>query len=295
MFNFFKEISVFDNIKYRDSNHSYTIAGQRAISGTQLIGKFENEFNSKEVAEKVAVKRGVTVQSLLNEWTLNNVIASNKGSCVHNYLELSFQKRILEIDEEELYRNIFKTLKTHKEYKAEESQIILDTETCVKTIKTNFDIIIPTCDKFLESSHGVLIPLASELIIGDVDFKICGTIDQLYFNQRTNMVEIWDWKTNKNFTTFDKYNNKFKFPIDDLSTHHLNHYSLQLNLYKIILERNTNFKIGQLVLVNFAETLDGKFVYHQCFDYQDKVMKMIEFYNNQRAIQEENGDGKYEW
>ena len=50
---------------------------------------------------------------------------------------------------------------------------------------------------FYKQSYGKLIPIRAELVVGDVELGICGMVDQLFFNEKSGKLEIWDWKTNK--------------------------------------------------------------------------------------------------
>lgn len=291
-FDFFEELKVFNSIKYLDSNHSYTINNKPAISGTQLIHKFETPFDNVAQANRLAVKKGVSAQSLLNDWTLTNILASTKGSYVHNYLELSFQKRVLEINEEELYEEIIKKLKNHEFYKTTLAQVKKDALFLKNKIVEYYNEIIPSCDVFLKNSSEKLIPLASEFIIGDEDYLVCGTIDQLYFNKTTQKIEIWDWKTNKSFSTINNFKQTLKYPLNKIDDTHLDKYSIQLNLYKYILEKNTNLKIGSCWLVNFAETLNGKFVFYECKDYIEQVKLILKYHKNKEELDEKE---KFDW
>lgn len=292
MFDFFEELEVFNKIKYKDSNHSYTINNKPAISGTQLIHKFEEPFDTIKIANMVAKKRNVTAQSLINEWTILNVLASIKGSYVHNYLELSFQKRLQEIDNDELFQKVYTTLEKHEFYQNPISEIENDADFISKKIIEYYNQIVPTCDQFLFESKDILLPLASEFIVGDEDYGVCGTIDQLYYNKKTKMIEIWDWKTNKAFSVDNDFSKKLKYPLQDLESCHINIYSLQLNLYKFIIEKNTKLKIGKLWLVNFAETLDGRFKYYECLQFLNYVKMMLDYHKNKKIINEVK---KYEW
>lgn len=295
MFDYFKEMDVFNNIRYTDSDHSYLINGKKAISGTTLIHQFENVFDAEEVANKVAQKKGVSAQELLNQWALTNVIASVKGSLLHEYCELFYQKRVQELFDEDITERIVKNLKRIETYKPTDVEFKDNVEKCLETIKLYVHKTLPLIHVFLNISNGKLIPIGSEIIIGDEEYLVCGTIDQLFYNATHNTLEIWDWKTNKEFKVKDTYNKKLKFPLEQYDDTHFYKYSIQLNLYKWILEKNTNLRVSKLWLLNFSETLadkDEQAVYYECLDLQDKIQPLLEFYKNKTEAKTKDLKGR---
>ena len=59
-----------------------------------------------------------------------------------------------------------------------------------------------------------------------------------------------------------------------------------------ILEKNTNLKIGSCWLVNFAETLNGKFVFYECKDYIEQVKLILKYHKNKEELDEKE---KFDW
>jgi ATP-dependent exoDNAse (exonuclease V) beta subunit len=78
----------------------------------------------------------------------------------------------------------------------------------------------------------------------------------LFYNKKAGEYQIWDYKTNKEIKTGNNFGNKMKNPISHLEECELNTYSLQLNLYKHLIEKNTNIKIGKCYLVWINEAID---------------------------------------
>ena len=88
-----------------------------------------------------------------------------------------------------------------------------------------------------------LVPLASELKIFCKKWKLAGTIDQPFLmwdeKQQKVLFLIGDWKTNKEFRYDDHPNGRYKkllHPFSHLWENHLNEYSIQVNLYRLMLE-----------------------------------------------------------
>jgi hypothetical protein len=92
-----------------------------------------------------------------------------------------------------------------------------------------------------------LVPYRSEWEICYESKKLAGSIDMVFKNP-DGTFSIYDWKRSKKI---DKYND-YEFGFGDMDhIPHTNfwHYSLQLNVYKYILEKEYNFPIKCLFLV----------------------------------------------
>jgi ATP-dependent exoDNAse (exonuclease V) beta subunit len=92
-------------------------------------------------------------------------------------------------------------------------------------------------------------PYRTEWMIYDEDLKIAGSIDMVYEND-DGTLKIYDWKRSKDII---KVNNFDKYALTECISHipdtNFWHYSLQLNIYKFILERKYNKKVTELYLV----------------------------------------------
>ena len=55
----------------------------------------------------------------------------------------------------------------------------------------------------------------------------------------------------------------------------MNTYSLQLSLYKYIIEKNTNLKLGDSYIVWFNEK-NETYKPIKCYDFQKEIVKMLE-------------------
>ena len=94
-----------------------------------------------------------------------------------------------------------------------------------------------------------LIPYRTEWIIYDNEIKIAGSIDMVFKNDDETL-SIYDWKRSKLITRINNFN-RFAIPyqICHLPDSNFWHYSLQLNIYKYIIEKNYNKKVKDLFLV----------------------------------------------
>jgi ATP-dependent exoDNAse (exonuclease V) beta subunit len=92
-------------------------------------------------------------------------------------------------------------------------------------------------------------PVKSEQIVWDLDYSLAGSVDMLYRNKNTGAYWLVDWKRSKEIK-FSGYNDKKGLgPLDDKQDCNFEHYSLQLNIYKFLLEKNYNIPISRMSLV----------------------------------------------
>ena len=94
------------------------------------------------------------------------------------------------------------------------------------------------------------IEIFSEVIIYSVELGIAGTIDLLVLNKMTGQYEIVDWKTSKKI---NKKSYKGKMGIKSATRNIMDcnyyHYSLQLSLYRYILEKYYGLKIKNQMII----------------------------------------------
>ena len=251
------ELSVFNNIKYYDEPHTYYIGGTRMVSATQIIGKFKQEFDSEFWSKKKAKERKITQEEILKEWKDKSDYACEKGTLFHEYAENYLNNKIFPYPKDRAIRIL-----EGNGFKQEE------------TLEKDFDKLVSLFNKFYEESYGKLIPMKSEIIVGDEDLGICGMVDQLFWNNKTNELQIWDYKTNKEIKRSNRWQ-KFKGPLSHLDVCEFNTYSLQLSLYRFLIEKNTNIKLGDSYIVWFNEKNDD-YEPIKCRDYREEVELMIE-------------------
>jgi len=92
-------------------------------------------------------------------------------------------------------------------------------------------------------------PYRTEMLVYDEDVKITGSIDMLY-RKKNGEFAIFDWKRSKEIS-YEGFRGK-KSPIHCIK--HLDdsnywHYSLQLNIYRRILQKNYGLTVSDLRLV----------------------------------------------
>lgn len=246
------ELAKFNDIKYFDAPHKYFVDNEEYVSATTFIGKFKPKFETQIMAEQYASKRGLDVNEVIAQWDLKRNISTVKGTMVHNMAENWWNNKSFPYDPE------------------------------IPIKAFGYDIISESFKKCEEIFHRFyldakqnLIPVKMELVVCDHDYKVAGMVDCLFFNKKSNMLEIWDYKTNKEIKLKNDFGQKFYNPISHLDVCEINTYSLQLSLYKHIIEKNTNLKLGNNYLIWINENNDNYKIF-TCKDLNAEIKLMLE-------------------
>lgn len=202
-------IKNFDWIDFDYKYHVYTNKRnkQKLISVTTFIKLFA-PFNREEVLRNYCLKNNLDESMVSEMWDIKAKYKSAKGSDIHMYIN-AHEKGV----PYEIVSNSKQEIEYYHNFKRDSG---------LKTV-------------------------ASELIIGDENWGLAGTLDNVSLTKKENHVII-DWKTNDDLMERKKYK-KFEFPFDNMYIDKLNEYKLQLNLYKFMLEKNTDVEITKLFIV----------------------------------------------
>ena len=222
----------FSHIKFFDKDHTYKIDGKPALTSVSgILKKYEKEFEKDKVAGFVARKENKSISEVLAEWKYKGDYSCHKGSEFHLFVENFLERRKIAIDKDAFIvflkknKNVFEQEDVDKYYN-EMAHLI-----------SNF---LNFYDWWKEDH----ILLKSEFVVGDKESGICGTLDNLSYNKKTKKLVIFDYKTNKEIKTENPRGDSLLAPFKYLQNCELVKYSLQIWLYKLIIERNTPFEVG---------------------------------------------------
>jgi hypothetical protein len=252
MIDFIKLFSTFNNVKYYDIPHKYYVDGIQYTSVTTLLHKFTNEFDSDYWSQYKANEYGKTQQEVLDMWKLENKISTVKGSLVHKYAEDYLANKVFDYPQDHVIKELGSDL-----------------------IQDAYNKSTKQFESFHKASFGKLIPIKSEFIVYDTNYKISGMVDQLFYNVKYGCIDIYDWKTNKEIKTINQYQ-KMLLPVNHLDDCNYYHYSLQLNLYKWIIEKNTGIKIGNMCIVWLNQN-NNDFQVYKLHDMQKEIESILKY------------------
>jgi ATP-dependent exoDNAse (exonuclease V) beta subunit len=251
-FNDFIELEeAFSSIKFYEKDHHYKIDGEKAaMSVSQLISKYEKPFDNNGIASRVAKRDGRLVEDVLWDWNFNKDYSCHKGSEFHLIVEQFFQRRIVPIDRDSIQSFLERRSKNYW----------TDDKCHIEQYYSEMALLVNNFRKFYEWWKEDHILLKSEFVVGDKKTRICGTIDNLSLNKKTGKLALFDYKTNKEIKRQGYNNETLLSPIDTIPKCELGKYSLQLSLYKLILERNTKFEVGDCKVVWVAGKEDYELI-----------------------------------
>lgn len=203
-------------INFDKFNHIYSVGNDKYTSVTTLVANQFEKFDADKVIDKMMAS---------NNWPNSKYFGKTKKQIKAQWKKKSQSSSYLgtklHLDIESFYN--FIELEIDDEYK--EFNYFL-----------NFENDLPA---YLDIAR-------VEWIVWNEDIKIAGSVDAVYRNKIDNTLEICDWKRTQNI----KKENLFQKSITlDLQDTNFSKYSLQLNMYKYIIESKYAEKVSKMYLV----------------------------------------------
>jgi len=246
-------------ITFDEGPHIYTVHGQQGYTSvTTWIHQQFSHFDADKVIDNMERKGslndpnhkyyGMTKQAIKSLWEKNGKEASGSGTKMHYDIECFYNDEPVQNDSVEY--GYFE----------------------------NFRKDFP------------LKPYRTEWMVYDEDAKISGSIDMIFQDDTdTNTCQIYDWKRVRGIQYEDTFGGKMAKNkiIGHLPDSNFWHYSLQLNTYKYILEKNYGKRItGMYLVCMHPENPVGNYERIQVQDLTEEVKQM--FADRTRLMREES-------
>ena len=215
-------------ISFEEETHTYTIDGSREgwTSCTGFIHTYFAPFDPDAVIAKMMASRkwpdskyfGMTAEEIKKQWSDSGAEASGAGTRMHLDIE--------RYNNAEPVGNL-----AGDEYEPNPSS------------EWNYFLAY-------ERNHRLkrgFVPYRTEWLVFKEDIKLAGSIDMVYMKPDGTLA-IYDWKRAKEM----KYDNSYQSglsPLEHLPDTNYSHYSLQLNIYRRILEELYGVTVSELALV----------------------------------------------
>lgn len=231
-----EKLKRFQDFKFFPEDHHYEVKGKRVgISVTRLIEDYANKFDRDNIAGMVANRDGKDITRVLKEWEYKNKFACSKGSNGHNFAQ---------------------SLWSGEEYIEDEFDNSEEFKQALKKIKRQ-------AINFHEDYKDTLEHLHDEFVVGSEEYDIASAIDHLFINKLTGELVLVDYKTNSILKGYNddgsnkRYIKPMKTPLQNINDVTIEHYYIQLSIYKFLLEKYTNLKVGEMFIVYFSENIDN--------------------------------------
>jgi hypothetical protein len=223
-------------IKFFPDSHTYLIDNNpKSISASTLVKRFFGDFDDEKWAAIKAFERGIAPEQQKSEWESNRQVSAQLGTQLHMDIEKYFDS---------------------------------DKSIAPKG-KKEFGHFLEFYNSYLTG----LRPYRTEWRIFDDFLFIAGTADMI-FKKADGTYAIYDWKRSQDI----KRNNRFQKGIGvcrDLDDCNYNHYCLQLNIYKKILEDHYAKPVSEMFFVQLHPNFDSYNVF-SVPDMSDIIDKMFE-------------------
>ncbi len=210
-------------IHFDEPTHVYTVKGNSKgwISCTGFLHSFFPHTDTDEIITKMMNSKkwpeskwyGMTREQIKKAWKDMGKEASEAGTAMHLGIEMVMNGAETEVVPE---------VKQTKEWEYFQNYWVKDSE--------------------------IWEPWRTEWEVWDEELKLAGSIDMVYRNKQDGTFAIYDWKRAKEMKLENPFSNGYG-PAQNLPDCNYWHYTLQLNVYRWLLEKHYNLKISEMALV----------------------------------------------
>lgn len=211
------------NITFYEPTHTYTIKGssEGIISGTGFLHQFFGHFDAKATIKKMMSSPkwpsspyyGMKADEIEKMWSDKGKDASTAGTAMHLAIE---------------------------QFLNGAEDIIVDS--VKQTPEWNYFM------NFWRDCGDDLEPYRTEWEVWSEDHLLCGSIDMVFRRKSDGKFLIYDWKRSREIKTSNQWQKGLP-PLEHLDDCNYWHYTLQLNVYRWILENLYNMEIADMYLV----------------------------------------------
>lgn len=244
-----------ERITFLEEPHIYLIDGKEVSnlqSVTQFVHTFFSHFNADQVITNMMKSRnwpnskyfGMTPTEIKQTWDKIRDDAADAGTKMHLAIEQFYNHQI------------------DSSVKLEQDKNVIDTDE-YRHFETFF------------KDYQYLKPFKTEWRIFDEKVKIAGSIDMIFIDPDDDSgksLYIFDWKRSKCINTSNFFQKALQ-PISHLDDCNYIHYTLQLNVYRKIIQDNYGYKVNKLAIVVFHPDNPSYKIYE--LDILDDVIEEI--------------------
>ena len=230
-----------DRIQFEEETHTYTIDGVKKgwTSCTGFLHNFFGHFDADAVIAKMMKSPkwfeskyfGLTAEQIKKQWSDKGAASSAAGTRMH-------------LDIERFY-NAMPALAVKDSYTMEDGFAGLAVDKWVPQAGAEWDYFCEYQRNYVLPKG--FVPFRTEWLVFDPEHKVAGSIDMIY-KKPDGTLAIYDWKRIEELKTENKFQSGLG-PVAHLPDTNYWHYSLQLNVYRYMIQKHYGFVVSELALV----------------------------------------------
>jgi len=229
-----------DRIQFEEESHTYTIDGVKKgwTSCTGFLHNFFGHFDADAVIAKMMASPnwitkpyyGMTAEQIKKQWADKGAASSAAGTRMH-------------LDIEHFYNALPVAPKDQPLTSEEDYTRVLEVDKWLPNISDEWT--------YFRNYHADIgskfAPFRTEWLVFDEEFRVAGSVDMVYMKPDGTLA-IYDWKRAESIKEDNKWQSGLG-PVDHLPDTNYWHYSLQLNVYRYIIQKYYGFTVSELALV----------------------------------------------
>jgi len=230
-----------DRIQFEEETHTYTIDGTRAgwTSCTGFLHNFFGHFDADAVIAKMMASPkwfeskyfGKTAEEIKKQWSDKGKASSEAGTRMH-------------LDIEHFY-NAMPATGAKDAYTMADGLAGMAIDEWPPQEGAEWNYFCDYQDAYVAPKGWQ--PFRTEWLVFDPEHKVAGSIDMLYMKPDGTLA-IYDWKRIEELKTDNRFQSGLG-PVSHLPDTNYWHYSLQLNVYRYIIQKHYGYVVSELALV----------------------------------------------
>jgi len=234
-----------ERIQFEEETHTYTIDGARAgwTSCTGFLHNFFGHFDADAVIAKMMSSSkwyeskyyGMTAEEIKKQWSDKGKASSEAGTRMHLDIE-----------------HFYNALPAVWEHEGAGKRSV-DIDAGIVAMREADDWTAAggaewEYFKDYQRAYGSRFePFRTEWLVFDEEHKVAGSIDMVYMKSDGTLA-IYDWKRIEEVKTENRFQSGLG-PVAHLPDTNYWHYSLQLNVYRYIIQKHYGYTVSELALV----------------------------------------------
>ena len=233
------------DITFDEGPHVYYVKGDpNNTSVTTLVHKYFPKLNADLIISRMMSSKkwpnspyfGMTAEEIKDQWNQSGLDATTRGTYLHKSIEAFYNNEPVTDNDTPEYAMFLKFQEDHKDL--------------LEAFRTEWEIY-------------------------DEEHKLAGSIDMVFRNKDDGTYSIYDWKRTKEIKLRNPYGGKGLCPLQEFHDCNYVHYSLQLNIYKHILETRYGITIRDMYLV-CMHPLYENYIKYEVMDMSGLVTDLLE-------------------